>query len=303
MPINISSKDNERVKYTKSLLKSKNRQKESKYIIEGYRILTLAIECNADLDYVFINETFEDKEEHRKILNILDERNINVFKTTNKIFKELIDTENTQGILGVVKFKDRKIEHNIKSNDEFVLILDRIQDPGNMGTIIRTADSAGVDAIIALKGCVDIYNPKVIRSTMGSIFDMNIIHCTQEECLEELKSKGCVDIYNPKVIRSTMGSIFDMNIIHCTQEECLEELKSKDFKIVSSYLDTDNYYHETKYHERTALVIGNEANGVNDDLIKQSDILVKIPIYGNAESLNAAISSAILMYEIKKYLS
>ena len=265
MPINISSKDNERVKYTKSLLKSKNRQKESKYIIEGYRILTLAIECNADLDYVFINETFEDKEEHRKILNILDERNIKVFKTTNKIFKELIDTENTQGILGVVKFKDRKIEHNIKSNDEFVLILDRIQDPGNMGTIIRTADAAGVDAIIALKGCVDIYNPKVIRSTMGSIFDMNIIHCTQEECLEELKSK--------------------------------------DFKIVSSYLDTENYYHETKYHERTALVIGNEANGVNDDLIKQSDILVKIPIYGNAESLNAAISSAILMYEIKKYLS
>lgn len=264
MPINISSKDNEKVKYTKSLLKSKNRQRESKYIIEGYRILTLAIECNANLDYIFINETFEDKEEHRNFLNMLDEKNIKVFKTTNKIFKELIDTENTQGILGVINFKDRKIEHNIKSNDKFVLILDRIQDPGNMGTIIRTADAAGVDAIIVLKGCVDIYNPKVIRSTMGSIFDMNIIHCTQEECLEELKTR--------------------------------------DFKIVSSYLNTDNYYHETKYHERTALVIGNEANGVNNDLIKQSDILVKIPIYGNAESLNAAISSAILMYEIKKYL-
>lgn len=265
MPINISSKDNERVKYTKSLLKSKNRQKESKYIIEGYRILTLAIECNADLDYVFINETFEEKEEHKNFLNILKNKNVKVFKTTNKIFKELIDTENTQGILGVVKFKERKIEHNIKCEDKFVLILDRIQDPGNMGTIIRTADAAGVDAIIALKGCVDIYNPKVIRSTMGSIFDMNIINCTQEECLKELREK--------------------------------------DFKIVSSYLNTDNYYHEMKYYERTALVIGNEANGVNDDLIKESDMLVKIPIYGNAESLNAAISSAILMYEIKKYLS
>ena len=265
MPINISSKDNERVKYTKSLLKSKNRQKESKYIIEGYRILTLAIECNADLDYVFINETFEEKKEHKNFLNILEEKNIKVFKTTNKIFKELVDTENTQGILGVIKFKERKIEHNIKCDDKFVLILDRIQDPGNMGTIIRTADAAGVDAIIALKGCVDIYNPKVIRSTMGSIFDMNIIHCTQEECLKELKSK--------------------------------------DFKIVSSFLNTDNFYHETKYHDRTALVIGNEANGVNDDLIEASDLLVKIPIYGNAESLNAAISSAILMYEIKKHLS
>ena len=265
MPINISSKDNERVKYTKSLLKSKNRQKESKYIIEGYRILTLAIECEADLDYVFINETFEEKKEHKNFLNILEEKNIKVFRTTNKIFKELVDTENTQGILGVIKFKERKIEHNIKCDDKFVLILDRIQDPGNMGTIIRTADAAGVDAIIALKGCVDIYNPKVIRSTMGSIFDMNIIHCTQEECLKELKSK--------------------------------------DFKIVSSFLNTDNFYHETKYHDRTALVIGNEANGVNDDLIEGSDLLVKIPIYGNAESLNAAISSAILMYEIKKHLS
>lgn len=264
MPIDIISKDNERVKYTKSLLKSKNRQKESKYIIEGYRILTLAIECNADLDYVFINETFEDKEEHKNFLDILKNKNIKIFRTTNKIFKELIDTENTQGILGVVRFKAKKIEHNINCENKFVLILDRIQDPGNMGTIIRTADAAGVDAIIVLKGCVDIYNPKVIRSTMGSIFDMNIIHCTQEECLNELRNKN--------------------------------------FKIVSSYLNTDNYYHETKYHEKTALVIGNEANGVNDELIKESDILVKIPIYGNAESLNAAISSAILMYEIKKYL-
>lgn len=264
MPINISSKDNERVKYTKSLLKSKNRQKESRYIIEGYRILTLAMECDAEVDYVFINETFEDKEDHKNLLDILKDKSIKVFKTTNKIFKELVDTENTQGILGVIKFKERKIEHNIKNEDKFVLILDRIQDPGNMGTIIRTADAAGVDAIIALKGCVDIYNPKVIRSTMGSIFDMNIIHCTQEECLKELKSK--------------------------------------DFKIVSSYLNTDNYYHKTEYGNNVALVIGNEANGVNDDLINESDILVKIPIYGNAESLNAAISSAILMYEIKKYL-
>ena len=85
MPIIISSKDNERVKYTKSLLKNKNRQKESKFIIEGYRILTLAIECKADLDYVFINETFENKDEHKNFLSILKDKKIKVFKTTNKI--------------------------------------------------------------------------------------------------------------------------------------------------------------------------------------------------------------------------
>ena len=264
MAIMITAKDNDKVKYTKSLLKSKNRNKESKFIIEGYRILTLAIECNAKIDYVFINEDFEKKTEHVEFLEVLKSKNINTYKTTNKIFNELVDTESTQGILAVVKFNQRSIEENLKDEHRFVLILDRIQDPGNMGTIIRTADAAGVDAIIALKGCVDIYNPKVIRSTMGSIFDMNIIHATQEETVRLLKLKN--------------------------------------FDIVSSYLNTNNYYDKVEYNYKTALVIGNEANGINDELVSKSDVLVKIPIYGKAESLNAAISSAILMYEIKKYL-
>ena len=241
----IKSKDNDKIKYTKSLLKTKGRNKEKKFIIEGYRILTLALECDAKLEYVFINEDFEKKQEHRDFL--------------------MVDTENTQGILAVLEYKERDLVNNINQDDKFVLILDRIQDPGNMGTIIRTADSAGVDAVILLKGCVDIYNPKVIRSTMGSIFDMNIIHATQDDAVNFLKSN--------------------------------------DFNIVSSYLQTDNYYHETTYDGKIALVIGNEANGINDELIAQSDKLVKIPIYGNAESLNAAISAAVLMYEIKKYLS
>ena len=133
-----------------------------------------------------------------------------------------------------------------------------------MGTIIRTADACGVDLIIALKGCVDIYNPKVIRSTMGSIFDMNIVYENQDEAINFLKNNG--------------------------------------FSIVSSYLDTDNYYNNISYNNKTALVIGNEANGINNDIILNSDTLLKIPIYGKAESLNAAISSAILMYEIKKFI-
>ena len=263
MSIMITAKDNEKVKYTKSLLKTKNRTKESKFIIEGYRILTLAIECNADIEYVFINEDFENKEEYISFLETLKEKNMKIYKTTNKIFGDLVDTENTQGILGVVRFKQKNIEESLDDDSKFVLVLDRIQDPGNMGTIIRTADAAGIDAIIALKGCVDIYNPKVIRSTMGSIFDMNVIHTTQDEAVRLLKLKN--------------------------------------FDIVSSYLDTNNFYNSVEYNYKTALVIGNEANGINEELVSKSDVLVKIPIYGKAESLNAAISSAILMYEIKKY--
>lgn len=262
--VEITSKDNERIKSTKLLLKSKNRNKESKFIIEGYRILTLAFEQKDIIDYVFINEDFENKEEHRKFLKELEDANIKVYKTTNKNFKDMVDTENTQGILAVVSYEKKTLEKNLTDDDKYIIVLDRIQDPGNMGTIIRTADAAGADAIITLKGCVDIYNPKVIRSTMGSIFSMNIIPAERDEMLSTLKSKG--------------------------------------IKIVSSWLNTENWYDTVDYGNKVALVIGNEANGIDDVIAENSDLLVKIPIYGSAESLNAAISSAILMYEIKKSL-
>ena len=230
----------------------------------GKTIIELNLRAKYDITVLAV-KTPSGLKEHRDFLIELENKGIKVYKTLNKIFSEMVDTENTQGILAVLEYKERDLVNNINQDDKFVLILDRIQDPGNMGTIIRTADSAGVDAVILLKGCVDIYNPKVIRSTMGSIFDMNIIHATQDDAVNFLKSN--------------------------------------DFNIVSSYLQTDNYYHETTYDGKIALVIGNEANGINDELIAQSDKLVKIPIYGNAESLNAAISAAVLMYEIKKYLS
>ncbi len=99
-----------------------------------------------------------------------------------------------------------------------------------------------------------------------------------------------------------MGSIYSINIINSEEKEIVDILKEKNFNIVSSYLDTDNYYDKTDYGSKVALVIGNEANGVSDYLVSKSDTLVKIPMYGSAESLNAAISSAILMYEIKKHL-
>lgn len=259
----ISSKDNEKLKYTRSLLKAKNRNSEKKYLIEGFRILSLALEHNKELDYIFINEDFEGKSEHRDLIDAFEKKGIDIYKTTNKNFKDLVDTENTQGIIGVKGFEENKIE-DILDKTDFVVVLDRVQDPGNMGTIIRTADAAGVGAILVLKGSVDIYNPKVIRSTMGSIFSMNIVQ------VEEAKA--------------------------------IENLKQKEFSIASSYLDTTNQYDKADYGSKVALVIGNEANGICDSIISNSDILVKIPMYGSAESLNAAISSAILMYEIKKNL-
>ena len=155
------------------------------------------------------------------------------------------------------------------SSDDFdparhkrVLILDRLQDPGNVGTIIRTADAMGFDLI----------------------------------CM----TKGCVDVYNPKVVRSAMGSGFYMDLLMESQEAILSILKGADLQIVSSSLDTDNYYDEVTYADRCALVLGNEANGINDFWVENSDLLVKIPMYGKAESFNVAISGALLMSKMIK---
>ena len=237
--------------------------------IEGRNPIIEALRSDRPIDKLMISNTSKEGS-IKKIIGMAKDKNIVVQYVDRNKLDEISTSHSHQGVIAVVSdYKYYELEDLFeiareRGEDPFLIILDEITDPHNLGTIIRTADSAGVDAIILLKGCVDIYNPKVIRSTMGSIFDMNIIQTTQDEAVDFLKANN--------------------------------------FDIVSSYLHTESYYNETTYDGKIALVIGNEANGINDELISKSDKLVKIPIYGNAESLNAAISAAILMYEIKKYL-
>ena len=237
--------------------------------IEGRNPVIEAIKNDREIDKIMIANSAKEGS-IKKIIGMAKEKNIVIQYVDKHKLDEISTSHSHQGVIAVVSdYKYYELEDLFeiareRGEDPFFIILDEITDPHNLGTIIRTADSAGVDAIILLKGCVDIYNPKVIRSTMGSIFDMNIIQTTQDEAVDFLKANN--------------------------------------FDIVSSYLHTESYYNETTYDGKIALVIGNEANGINDELISKSDKLVKIPIYGNAESLNAAISAAILMYEIKKYL-
>ena len=237
----IKSKDNEKFKTIKSLLASKKRYKEKKYLAEGLRTVELALEHGADIDMVILREGSEFD---------LD------------LYDQVSDTENSQGIMAVVKTKDLSIDDFDPTRYRRVLVLDRLQDPGNVGTIIRTADAMGFDLICMTKGCVDVYNPKVVRSAMGSGFYMDLLMESQEAILSILKGAG--------------------------------------LQIVSSSLDTDNYYDEVTYADRCALVLGNEANGINDFWVENSDLLVKIPMYGKAESFNVAISGALLMSKMIK---
>lgn len=255
----IKSKDNDRYKIAKSLLKGKYRNKEKKYLAEGLRTVELALQYGANIDCIFINEHFAEEESNKRILDSLDIENT-CFILSNDLFGKISSTENTQGIVAIINMNEIAIDDFDIEKHKKVIVLDRVQDPGNLGTIIRTADAAGFDIIIM--------------------------------------TKGCVDVYNPKVVRSAMGSMFYMDIISAQQEDILEILKENEVEIVSSYLNTDNYFNKINYSDKSALVVGNEANGISDFWIDNSDVLVKIPMIGKAESLNVAVSAALLMYQI-----
>ncbi|WP_432408677.1 TrmH family RNA methyltransferase [Wukongibacter sp. M2B1] len=261
MTLEITSLSNKHIKHIKMLHKRKFREKNNEFIIEGLRIVEHGINSNANICAVYYSEEIIKTNRGIELLDNISSNNIDLYKVNDKILKEISTTDNSQGIIGIVKSQSYDL-NKIINKDKFVLIiLDRLQDPGNVGTIIRTADSAGVDGIIALKGTVDIYNSKTIRSTMGSIFTLPVIY------VDEI-----TDIIN--------------------------NLRSEDTDIIATTLQAEKYHFETKYKKRCAVIIGNEANGISEDLIELSNIKIKIPIIGKAESLNASIASGIIMYEM-----
>jgi TrmH family RNA methyltransferase len=250
----IESKENNLFKNTRKLKERKNRNKSNKYIIEGFRLVQEAFKAKVNIDYLIVAEDADEKIE-QYLMNYMTE-DMKVYKISNNLFKELISTENPQGILAVINMNTMKLE----SEGDFYLLCDKLQDPGNLGTIIRTAHAAGVNGIILTKGTVDIYNEKTIRSTMGSMFYIPIQY----------------DDENFSFVK---------------------ELKEKGFNLVVTSLDTDKNFFQADLKGKVLLTVGNEGNGVSDEVLKMADTKVKIPMPGNAESLNVAIAASVIMYE------
>ncbi|EKQ56908.1 MULTISPECIES: RNA methyltransferase [unclassified Clostridium] len=251
----IESKENNLFKNTKKLKERKNRNKSNKYIIEGFRLVQEAFKAKVHIDYLIITEDAKEKIE-QYLLDYIVNDDIKIYRMSDNLFKELISTENPQGILAVINMNNMKL----KAYGDFYLLCDKLQDPGNLGTIIRTAHAAGVQGIILTKGTVDIYNEKTIRSTMGSIF------------------------YVP---------------IHYDDENLslVNELKGKGFNLVVTSLDTNKNFFQADLRGKVLLTVGNEGNGVSGEVLAMADTKVKIPMPGNAESLNVAIAASVIMYE------
>ena len=176
---------------------------------------------------------------------------------TNKLFKTVSEVKTPQGVLAVVG-KESK-DAGISYNEDIIVALDDVQDPGNLGTILRTVDSIGLKQILVSKGTADPYNPKVIRSTMGAIFRIKVIEC------EDL-------------------------------EKTLKEIKKNKFKIVVSSLQAKTSIYDINYNKKV-IVIGNEANGVEEKIQNLADEKIKIPMLGKTESLNASVATGIILYE------
>ncbi len=237
----IESKDNNSLKLIRKLRQRKFRYKEEKFVIESRKLLYEAIENAIEIDFILLREDIAEKFE-----------GYDVRITNRDLFNGISQMVSPDGYLAVVKFP----KNNLAFSDK-VLLLDHISDPGNLGTIIRSAEAFDFN-IIYLLNTVDPYNEKTIRASMGSIFRLK---------LEEIK------------------------------EEDLHKLK-KDYRLYIADMAGKNYKEEA-FEGNICLVIGNEANGISENVRKLADNTVKIPMSGKIESLNAAICASILMSEIQ----
>ena len=260
----ITSPNNERIKQIVKMLSTpKERKYSGKYMAEGLRMVR---EIPAeDLDQIFITDEFfknhviED-ERLLKLVNSAINRN-DCYIVSDIVLRKLADTENPQGIVATVKMKTYELSDLLgdASDVPMILVIEKMQDPGNMGTIIRTAEGAGATGLLVSYDSVDIYSPKVVRSSMGSILRKPIV-----------------------VTYDLLGDI--------------GKLKEKGIKIYGMHLDGSSIY-ETSLTGPSAFLIGNEGNGLSKEISEQADKLLRIPMMGEVESLNAGASATIIAYE------
>ncbi len=236
--------------------KSKARREQRVFVVEGIRMYR---EVPKDrLVQTYVSESFLEKEENREEL-----KGASYEVLSDSIFASVSDTQTPQGILCVVKQMEYSMDQILKKENPFLMVLENIQDPGNLGTIFRTAEGAGVDGIIMSQDTVDIYNPKTVRSTMGSLYRMPFLY--------------------EKDLLSVMAV-----------------LKEHEITSYAAHLKGEHNYYKEDYTRGCAFLIGNEGNGLTDELATQADTYIRIPMSGQLESLNAAVAAAILMYETKR---
>ncbi|MCM1125397.1 MAG: RNA methyltransferase [Lachnospiraceae bacterium] len=285
----ITSLGNSRIKHLTALReKTRERNREGLFLAEGIKMFEEApldkikeVYCGESFYQLLLN-SMETKEKLPEIIRLqkafhkleqCGKQGIFTERLSDEALKKAADTMTPQGILFVMEQFSYSLEDMLeqalglfreKGRNPLFLILEDIQDPGNLGTMIRTGEGAGVSGVILSKGCVDIYNPKTIRSTMGSLYRV------------------------PFVYRENLG-------------EAVKELQKHDIRVYAAHLKGEQYFDRIDYSGGSAFLVGNEGNGLKEETADLADAYIKIPMEGSLESLNAAVAAALLLYQAAGY--
>ncbi|PLX17735.1 MAG: 23S rRNA (guanosine(2251)-2'-O)-methyltransferase RlmB [Candidatus Muiribacterium halophilum] len=260
----ITNPRNNLIRFIRSLKKKRTREEKCKFLIEGINSIKEALKTDIEIPYFVYSLDLYRVSGGKELIEDLQQRGERLLLVSEAIFNKLSETKTPQGILAVpsrLKWEEKNIMEAKKS---FVFVLVGIQDPGNMGTVVRISDALAMDGIIVSEDSVDHYNPKTVRSTMGAIFRM--------------------PIYKTDDIR-----------------EYLKKMKDNGFKIISTTLSDRSQVHDSPDYssmDKIAIIMGNEANGIPEDICEFSDLQVKIPILGKIDSLNIGVSAGIISYEV-----
>lgn len=253
--IKIASRDNKKYKLFKSLLNKKYRTKENLFFVEGLVVVKEALKVN-QAEYIALSDTLE-TETIEEITREVGEEKVYIFK--EELFIQLTDTKNSQGIIGYFKPVHKE---NIKDIEEGrYLFLDDLQDPGNIGGLIRSVEAFGIDGIILSENTCELYNPKLLRSTMASIFRVKTYIVDKKE---------------------------------------IQNLKNKGFKIIATSIEEASVSYKYQFPQKLVLVLGNEANGVSEEIFNIADEKIYIPMSENINSLNVNVAGSILCYEMMR---
>ncbi|GIP31092.1 RNA methyltransferase [Paenibacillus sp. J2TS4] len=252
----ITSANNSRVKQWAQLLSKKGRDEQNKYVIEGTHLVQEALHSDEPVETILYSL---DRELPTELQEWHGAGSTEWIAVTEAVLSKVTDTRTPQGIAAIVSKKELGAEPLLSQPDGLVVVVDGIQDPGNLGTIIRVADAAGATGVVLGRGTVDLYNPKTVRATMGSLFHLPVVHA---ELVPFLRAAG-----------------------------------EQGIQLLNTSLDAQESCYETDFKQATWIIVGNEGAGVSDEVSRLANRNVLIPMRGRAESLNVAMATTVLLYE------
>ncbi len=235
--------------------KSRERRARGLFVVEGRREVSLALASGFPLDTLFVCEELGSTENFVSELKGVE----SIYKVSREVFARMAYRENSDGLLAVMRHRALSLDQVQLSENPFVIVLEAVEKPGNLGAILRTADAAAADLVIVCDPLTDLFNPNVVRSSIGCIFSKQVVACSSQEALHWLKKNN--------------------------------------IKIYAAELEASQWYHETDFRTASAIVMGTEAEGLTAFWLERADARIKIPMRGRIDSLNVSVSTAVLTFE------